>query len=254
MRIPALVAILSATLVAALGTASAQHEGPHWSYEGKTGPVNWGKLNPDYHACADGKTQSPIDIRNAHLDKALQPIEFHYIGTPVTIVNNGHTIQVTPNPGSYIVADGVRYDLQQFHFHHPSEEAVHGKLSDMVVHLVHKSADGKLAVVAVRLNVDNAGDPNATLATLWEHLPTQHDQTEKISDMINPGGLLPGDRGYWAFLGSLTTPPCTEGVHWFVLEQQMSISRSQLQAFASLYRVNSRPLQDTHGRKIEANE
>jgi carbonic anhydrase len=250
MRIPALIAILSATL----GTAAAQHEGPHWTYQGKTGPVNWGKLNPEYTACSQGHEQSPIDIRGAHLNKSLPPIEFHYIGGPVTIVNNGHSIQVTPDPGSYIIANGVRYDLQQFHFHHPSEEAVHGKLSDMVVHLVHKSADGKLAVVAVRLFVDRAGDPNATLATLWEHLPTQSGQSDKIADMINPGGFLPGDRGYWTFEGSLTTPPCTEGVRWFVLEQEMSISRSQLQAFATLYKVDSRPLQDPHGRKIEANE
>ena len=130
---------------------------------------------------------------------------------------------------------------------------MNGKLTDMDAHLVHKSADGKLAVLAVRLS-EIQGDPNATLATLWQHLPTEAGKTEKVEDMINAGGLLPGDRGYWTFMGSLTTPPCTEGVRWFVFEQPVSISRAQLRAFGALYKINSRPLQDKNGRKIEANE
>jgi carbonic anhydrase len=226
---------------------------PHWDYIGKYGPINWGKLDPAWRACSKGKEQSPIDIRHAHLNKALKPIEFHYMAGPVTIVNNGHTIQVDVQPGSYIVVGGERYDLVQFHFHHPSEEAVKGKLSDMVIHLVHRSADGKLAVIAILLNEDR-GDPNAVLATIWDHMPTAAGQSVKLADMIDPGGLLPADRGYWTYMGSLTTPPCTEGVRWFVLEQSMSISRVQLRAFAALYRVNSRPLQDPNGRKVEANE
>jgi carbonic anhydrase len=157
------------------------------------------------------------------------------------------------NPGSYIIAGGVRYDLVQFHFHHPSEEAVKSKLSDMDIHLVHKSADGKLAVVAVRLRED-PGVPNATLSTLWQHMPTQAGQTEKIDAMVNPGGLLPANRGYWTYMGSLTTPPCSEGVRWFVFEQELAFSREQLNQFGQLYKINSRPLQDTHGRRIEANQ
>ena len=167
-------------------------------------------------------------------------------------MNNGHSIQVDVKPGSYIVSGGVRYDLQQFHFHHPSEEAVHGKLADMDVHLVHKSADGKLAVIAVRLRSD-ANTANAVLATLWRSLPTQVDQKESV-DSIDAGGMLPADRGYWTYMGSLTTPPCTEGVRWFVMEQELAISPEQLRQFAQLYKINSRPLQDPHGRKIEADE
>jgi carbonic anhydrase len=236
--------------------AAAQTTAPptaHWSYQGKDGPLNWGRLDPAYKACAQGREQSPIDIRGAHLNKALQPIEFHYIAGPVTLENNGHTVRVRVNPGSYIVAGGVRYDLVEYHLHHPAEEAVKGKLADMDVHLVHRSADGKLAVLAVRLS-ESRDFPNATLATLWDHLPAAPGQSEKIADMVNPGGLLPGDRGYWTYMGSLTTPPCTEGVRWFVFEEPLSISREQLRAFAALYRINSRPLQDTHGRRIEANE
>ena len=123
----------------------------------------------------------------------------------------------------------------------------------MDIHLTHKSADGKLAVVAVRL-VEDIGSPNAVLATLWPHLPTAAGATEKVTDMVNPGGLLPADRGYWTYTGSLSTPPCTEGVRWFVFEQELTLSRDQLRAFAAIFKVNTRPLQDPHGRRIEANE
>jgi carbonic anhydrase len=242
-----------AAFVLVVAAASAAQTKAHWSYAGKTGPVNWGKLDPAYKACSQGREQSPIDIRGAHLNKTLQPIQFHYIAGPVTLENNGDTIIVHVNPGSYITADGARYELQQFHFHHPSEEAVKGKLTDMVVHLVHQSADGKLAVIAVRFTMDR-GDANAVLAALWPHLPTTAGTTEKVTDMVNPGGFLPADRGYWTYTGSLTTPPCTEGVRWFVFEEVLSVSRAQLRAFTAIFPLNSRPLQDAHGRRIEASE
>ncbi len=246
------ILILLALMLGLAAAAGAQQTAP-WDYTGKAGPLNWGRLDPAYRACSEGHEQSPIDIRGAHLNKALQPIEFHYIAAPVTLRNNGRTVIVQVVPGSYIVAGGVRYDLQQLDFHHPGEEAVKGKLTDMDVHLLHKSADGKLAVIAVRLSEDR-GDPNATLAMLWEHLPTTPGSTDKVTSVVNPGGLLPSDRGYWTYTGSLTEPPCTEGVKWFVMEQVLSISRAQLRAFAAIFRINSRPLQDTHGRRIEANE
>ena len=252
MRLSLFLVVALGLTVTAPGPIAAQTTA-HWSYEGKTGPLNWGKLDPAYKACSEGREQSPIDIRGAHLNKALQPIEFHYIAGPVTLENNGHTIVVNVNPGSYILSGGVRYELVQFHFHHPSEETVKGKLTDMVVHLVHKSADGKLAVVAVRL-IEDMGSPNAVLAALWLHLPRTEGASEKVAELVNPGGLLPADHGYWTFMGSLTTPPCTEGVRWFVLEQELTLSRDQLRTFAYLFKMNTRPTQDTHGRRIEANE
>jgi carbonic anhydrase len=247
MRFPAFV-----VLVLGVATVAAAQTAP-WEYEGKRGELAWGRLDPAYQACSKGHEQSPIDIRGAHLNKALQPIEFHYIAGSLRLENDGHTILAHVNPGSYIVTGGVRYDLVEFDFHHPGEEAVHGKLSDMSVHLVHRSADGKLAILAVRL-VEDAGNPNAVLAALWPHLPKTAGATEKVEEMVSAGGLLPADRGYWTYTGSLTTPPCTEGVRWFVFEQDLSVSRDQLHVFASLFRVNSRGLQDAHGRRIEANE
>jgi carbonic anhydrase len=241
-----------AALALATATLAAAQTTP-WDYEGKRGYLVWGKLDPAYKVCSQGHEQSPIDIRGAKLNKSLQPIEFHYIAGPVTLEHNGHTIVAHVDPGSYIVANGVRYDLVQFDFHHPGEEPVKGKLTDMDVQLLHKSADGKIAIVVVRLNED-IGNPNAVLATLWEHLPKKLGETQKIADPISAGGLLPADPGYWTYAGSLTAPPCTEGVRWFVLEQEISVSREQLRVFGALFRINSRPIQDPHGRHIEANE
>ncbi len=247
MRLPAVLFLCVATTFGAAQSA-------HWDYYGRTGPLGWGRLDPAYRLCSQGKEQSPIDIRGAKLNKALQPIEFHYMAASVELENTGNGVEVHVKPGSYSIAEGVRYDLQQFHFHHPSEEAVNGKLTEMVVHLVHKSADGKLAVIAVRLS-EERGDPNAVMASLWQHLPKEAGKTEKDPDMVNPGGFLPGDRGYWTYMGSLTVPPCTEGVRWFVYEQPVSISRTQVRAFEALgYRINSRPHQDRNGRKIEDSE
>jgi len=232
--------------------ASAAQSAP-WSYLGKDGPLNWGKLDPAYKVCSQGHEQAPIDIRGAHLNKALAPLEFHYISGGVTVENTGNLIVVHPNPGSSMTADGVKYELQEITFHRPSETAVKGKLTDMDVEMLHKSADGKMAIVEVRFTMDR-GSPNAVMAALWPHLPTATGTAQKVTEPVNAGGFLPADRGYWTFMGSLTTPPCNEGVRWFVMEQVLSLSREQVRQFSAMFRMSSRPLQDTHGRKIEANE
>jgi carbonic anhydrase len=252
MRFLALAALALGISTVLSAQSPTQTTAP-WSYQGKTGPLLWGKLDPAYKACAKGHEQSPVDIRGARLNKALKPIEFHYIAGPVTLENTGHTVVVHVDPGSYIIAGGVRYDLVQFHFHHPSEEAVKGQLTDMDIHLVHKSADGQQAVIAVRL-VEDRGDANAVIANLWQHLPVSTGATEKDPDMVSAGGLIPADAGYWTYVGSLTAPPCTEGVRWFIFQQPLSVSREQLRAFAALYRMNTRALQELHGRRIEADE
>ncbi|KAA6461103.1 carbonic anhydrase family protein [Acidobacteria bacterium AB60] len=235
-----------------IAAAGAQGAVP-WSYLGNTGPLNWGKLSPAYKTCSQGHEQAPIDIRGAHLNKSLAPLEFHYISAGVTLENTGNLIVMHPNPGSSMTVDGVKYELQELTFHRPSESAVGGKLTDLDVEMLHKSADGKMAILEVRFTM-NRDQPNAVLAALWPHLPTKAGATEKVTEYVNAGGLLPADRGYWTFMGSLTTPPCTEGVRWFVMEQTLTLSREQVRQFAGMFRMSSRPLQDTHGRKIEANE
>lgn len=253
MRDYAIRLFLFATATLMVQAAFAQSAVAPWGYEGHRGPLVWGKLDPAYQACSKGHEQSPIDIHHAHLNKALQPIEFHYMSGPVTLENNGATIIAHVNPGSYVNAGGVRYDLQQFEFHHPAETAVEGKLTDMDVELLHKSSDGKMAIVEVRLGLDR-GYPNAVMSMLWPHLPQRAGSTAKVDAMVNPRGFLPADPGYWTYMGSLPTPPCTEGVRWFVFENEITISLDQIRTFASLFRMNSRPLQDPHGRRIEANQ
>jgi carbonic anhydrase len=226
MRIVAVVGICLGLAVGA-GAQSAS-----WSYLGKNGPLNWGKLDPAYRACSQGHEQAPIDIRGAHLNKGLAPLEFHYITGPVSVENTGNLIEVHVDPGSTMTIDGVKYELQEITFHRPSETAVKGKLTDMDVEMLH----------------------SAIMAALWPHLPAAAGAREKVTEPVNAGGFLPQDRGYWTFMGSLTTPPCTEGVRWFVMEQELSMSREQVRQFSGMFRMSSRPLQDTHGRKIEANE
>jgi carbonic anhydrase len=231
----------------------AAQNGVNWTYEGKTGPIVWGKLDPAYETCSKGHEQSPIDIRGARLNKSLEPLEFHFIAGPMTLENTGRGIVAHVDPGSVMVAEGVRYHLTELDFHHPSEHPVKGKLSDMEVDMLYRSDDGKTAIVAVRLNQDR-DYPNALLAALWEHLPTKPSTSTKVAEMVSAGGLLPVDRGYWTYVGSDLTPPCTEGVHWFVFEEDLSMSRNQMRTLTALFKMNTRPVQDPHGRKIEANE
>ncbi len=244
-------ALIIAFLVGAASVAA--QSGAGWEYAGKRGPLVWGKLDPAYQACSKGHEQSPIDIHGAHLNKKLQPIEFHYMAASLELENTGNLVVAHVKPGSYIVADGVRYELQQFEFHHPSDSAVNGKLTDMNVELLHKSSDRKMAIVEVRMALDR-GSPNAVLATLWPHLPKTAGAREKVADMVNPAGFLPMDRGYWTYMGSLSTPPCTEGVRWFIFENDITLSLDQIRTYSYMFRLASRPLQDAHGRRIEANE
>lgn len=222
--------------------------GAHWDYEGKEGPQNWAKLSPEFAACGAGKFQSPIDIREG-IRLNLDPIKFDYKPTPLRILDNGHTVQVNYGMGSSITVNGEKYSLVQFHFHKPSEERIEGKQFDMVVHLVHKNMMGQLAVVAVMLR---NGAPNPLMQTLWTHLPLQQGKEGMPKNVsIDANQFLPQDRAYYTFLGSLTTPPCTEGVLWLVMKTPMQVSRTQISAFGRLYENNARPVQQANRRLIK---
>jgi carbonic anhydrase len=220
----------------------------HWSYSGETGPSHWSALEPGYAACAKGDSQSPIDIQTAHVEqKALPPLHFNYKSSALHIVNNGHTIQVDVPAGSELTVGGDRYALVQFHFHHPSEETIDGKHYDMVVHLVHRDAKGHLAVVAVPLR---SGKANELISTLWSNLPKAHGREATPHVAIDAAGLLPQSHAYFAYTGSLTTPPCSQGVRWFVLKSPMTVSAAQLATFSHLYPGNARSVQPLHGRVV----
>lgn len=245
---------LLAISLALAATAQAQWKTP-WSYEGPTGPGHWGELDPDYAACKSGKEQSPIDIRNAQ--KAdLPALRFEYRGTPLKyLIDNGKTIRVNyhgPISGGFLIVGDRRYQLTQFHFHRPSEELIDGKAYDMAIHLVHETSDGKAAVVAVLLK---EGKANATIARIWEHMRKAEGKEQEIPGVeINAAGLLPAVAGYYTYTGSLTAPPCTEGVTWFVLKTPVEISRAQLDAFAKLYPHDVRPPQPLNGRVVKASQ
>ena len=166
------------------------------------------------------------------------------------IIDNGHTIQVNYDPGSSISVGGKQYALVQFHFHKPSEERINGKAYDMVAHLVHKDRDGNLGVVAVLMR---KGEDHPFIKTLWDHLPKEKEKESVAGAVkINVGELLPENKAYYTFAGSLTTPPCTEGVRWFVLKSAAQVSAAEIARFARVYPMNARPVQPLNGRVIQA--
>jgi carbonic anhydrase len=244
--LPLAVAILLPT------TSLAQWKTP-WTYDGAAGSEHWGDLDPEYSACSTGRQQSPIDIRSAR-KTGLPDLRFDYRREPLQyLINNGKTIRVNyhdaPDTGSVLIAGGIRYQLTQFHFHRPSEETVNGKPYDMEVHLMHESSDGKVAGVTVFLK---AGAPNTTIQRIWDHMPKTEGQEHEVDSVtIDPAGLLPRNASYFMYEGSLTAPPCTEGVTWFVLKTPVEISPAQIAAFAKLYPHDVRPVQPLNGRIVK---
>lgn len=233
-------------ILALIGSiAAASEQGHHWSYSGAEGPSHWGGI------CHTGKAQSPIEIRTQEADaKKLPPLVIDYRPGTLHIIDNGHTIQVNVDKGSSISVGGHRFDLVQFHFHKPSEEMIDGRHFAMVVHLVHRDAKGNLAVIAVPLRV---GTANPVIDTLWRYLPHEKEREKSLHAVsISPGQLLPASRAYFTYMGSLTTPPCTEGVRWFVLKTAGTVSLNQITTFSKLYRANARPVQPLNKREVEA--
>ena len=225
----------------------AAHMHAHWAYEGAGAPANWGKLRNEYATCGTGQRQSPIDIREG-IKVSLETIRFDYKSTQFRIVDNGHTLQVSVGEGMAMHVMGKRYELIQFHFHRPAEERVNGKLYDMVVHLVHKNDEGQLAVIAVLLE---KGSEHPLIQTLWNNMPLEREMEVSPAEPIDLMKLLPEIRSYWTYMGSLTTPPCTEGVLWMVMKQPLQVSADQIAIFSRLYRNNARPVQPSNGRLIK---
>ncbi len=234
-------------LEVAHSSAVAQHAHIHWGYEGAGGPENWANLDPKNKLCATGQRQSPIDIKDG-IKVDLEPIKFSYRPSNFNIIDNGHTLQVSVGD-SAITLTGKTYELVQFHFHRPSEEKINGQRFDMVAHLVHKADDGALAVVAVLME---RGSENPFIQTLWNNMPLEKNQAvSPPTTVIDPANLLPASRNYYTYMGSLTTPPCSEGVLWLVMKQPVQISQEQINIFGRLYRNNARPVQPTQGRMIK---
>ena len=227
--------------------AAAPRHGTVWSYEGELGPANWSKINADWGRCAAGNRQSPIDIRDG-IKVNLEQINFDYHPSAFNEVNNGHTINVNVGAGNFITVGNETYELQSFHFHRPSEEKINGKGTEMVIHMVHRSAEGKIAIVAVLLE---RGEPHGLMQTVWDNLPLEKNDVVAPSVVINPIDALPAKREYFTYMGSLSEPPCTEGVLWLVFKQPRQASPAQMALFSRLYPLNARPVQAVAGRMIK---
>lgn len=218
-----------------------------WGYSGDESPEHWGDLSPEFETCKLGQNQSPINLIEMSVNRS-NSFSFVYNYTPLKIINNGHTIQFNYQEGSSLTIGNKSYELLQFHFHTPSEHKVEGKSYPMEVHLVHKSQDDQLAVIGVFLK---EGEYNPFIETLWSNIPTQKGEQTIRGITLNASALLPQNKSYYHYNGSLTTPPCTEAVNWYVLKQPIEISSEQLSKFQSIYNGNARPVQPLNQRVIE---
>ena len=234
--------LAAVTLTLAAGAVSAAH----FSYEGHEAPEFWGDLHPDFSACKAGKFQSPIDITDAIEAKHHRPVTFKYTGEAETVINNGHTIQVSFKEGSTMVLEGKQFKLLQVHFHTPSEYTFGGQHFPMVGHIVHQADDGQLLVVAVMFT---EGDENPVIADIWKNAPQKHDETTPIKS-VDVGALVKDFDAYYRLEGSLTTPPCTEGVMWIIGKQPLSASKEQMETFTKIIGKNNRPVQKQNGRAV----
>ena len=242
MKTPMVLAVAMCAATA----ATVQAGGAHWGYAGDEGPAHWAELSPDYAACA-GRNQSPVNL-TGFTEASLAPITFRYEAGGTEVINNGHTVQVNYAPGSSIQVDGRTFKLLQFHFHAPSENRINGRAFPMEAHFVHADEDGNLAVVAVMFE---EGAENPALAPAWSAMPAHAGGRHALVTAMDAAAILPRQRGYYRYNGSLTTPPCTEGVRWLVMKQPVTASRAQIAAFRqALHGPNNRPVQPLHARVI----
>lgn len=234
-----------------------KEEGARWGYDGAGGPANWATLAEDFEACEEGKEQSPIDLDD---DKAVdapvnKAVTIDYKPVTAELVNNGHTIQANVSAGSEIVIDGTSYDLKQFHFHLPSEHTEDGEHADMELHFVHADKGGALAVVGVLMDdEDDAKSGGSAFADLFAKLPAEEGATEKITKAFDLTAFLPGDRDQYQYEGSLTTPPCAEGVKWTVLKEEVPVSEGEVAAYKELFPKSNRPTQPVNDREVSVVE
>jgi carbonic anhydrase len=229
------------------GTTAAPAHTLHWSYEGESGPHAWAKLAPEYAKCGSGERQSPIDIRDG-MKLDLEPITFDYRPSLFKVVNNGHTIQANIGSWNFMRVMGRRFKLAQIHFHRPSEETIDGKQFEMVAHLVHQDGEGRIAVVAVLVD---GGARQPVIQTVLNNMPLEKNEEVAAATTLDANQMLPESRRYFTYMGSLTTPPCTEDVLWIVMKQPVQASVEQLNLFSRIYPMNARPIQASMGRMIK---
>lgn len=238
--------VLAASCFAIFNSAAA--ESVHWCYaEEHCGPAVWGDLSEDFYLCKAGLKQTPINLYEQK-EAALPSLNAAYKNTPLTIKNNGHTIQVNYQSGSYLTVGSKKYQLLQFHFHTPSEHLKNGRAYPMEVHFVHADDYGALGVVGVFLKESDYD--NAYLKPIFDNMPKTEGEVTVAGMTVNALSLWPKEREYFNYAGSLTTPPCSEGVNWMVMEDVIGVSKKQLEQFRAIFEMNARPEQPLNGRTI----
>lgn len=249
MNVAALRTACAAVCMMAATAALASEVRTRWTYEGEEGPERWGDLAAEYASCATGQMQSPVDLAEAEAAGSIA-YTVEYDAVPLTIVNNGHTVQFNVENGGRLSANGVDYPLVQVHFHAPSEHVVKGEHYPLEAHFVHRSADGVLAVLGVFIE---EGAENPALAAMIRHLPRGASEPETFAGTaIDPNALLPADRSIYRYMGSLTTPPCSEGVSWHVLSHAVTATKEQIEELSGALRMNARPVQPLNSRLLIA--
>lgn len=229
--------------------AEAVEEAPaaEFSYSGDTGPSHWGSLSPDYAACSDGTEQSPIDLTAGTQGKP-PALEVNYGSSPLRLENNGHSVEATVPEGSSVTLDGNEYPLGQFHYHAPSEHTLDRESMPLELHFVNQTEDGA-AVLGVLVR---EGKANPAYDALIKALPATEGETAEV-EATDLSSLLPDDPGgaeRWSYDGSLTTPPCTEGVAWAVFAEPIEMSTEQIAAFTDIYDHTNRPVQPLGDREL----
>ena len=240
------VICLISTLTLVSDRSLARENKLDWEYGGEANPTRWGELAPEFKSCQEGHAQSPINI-DSYREGEPTKIEFNYQPTTAEVIDTGHTIQVNYEPGSTAKIGNEIYELKQLHFHTPSEHRIDDEASAMEAHFVHQNEAGELAVVGVMMN---SGAENPVIASIWDAIPDRNKQ-QSGEVALNAANLLPGDKTYWSYSGSLTTPPCSEGVSWNVLSEPIELSPEQIATFESIYPYNARPIEPLDGRAVQ---
>lgn len=241
----------SLSVAFALSVGAWASEGVHWDYSEDKGPKHWGDLDKQFALCKVGKAQTPIDIITSKAKKTKQDVAFAYANNTKDIVNNGHTIQVNVDGGaSSITFNGVVYELVQFHFHTPSENQIDGVKFPLEAHFVHKNDKGNLLVVGVLFN---EGAENKAFEKVFKNLPQAAGKSKKL-EKVDISALLPESKAYYEFMGSLTTPPCSENVQWVVLKTQLEASKKQIGSLEAILHNNARDIQPLGKRVVKVSE
>lgn len=241
------ITVAGVIALASLMVSNESQSEPKWGYRGENGPTHWAELSKDFRKCRTGAIESPINITHT-VKSVLSSINFAYTDTELAVVNDGHTIKVNYQSNAEMKVRGKRYKLLQFHFHSPSEHKINGKSYPLEMHAVHENAAGELAVVTVLFE---RGSKNEALEPIWQNMPTHSQSKQSVKDVkVNVADLLPPNKEYYYYTGSLTTPPCTEGVRWYIIKDTKELARWQIERFKEVMGNNSRPTQPHNGRVV----